>query len=112
MVIILTGMTGVKDWLQNRFGSIDLLQTLNSSQTDKRRPPPLGGVITPQSIPDFVIPATGSDALHLSHSLGDVKLDSNNYDCVSMENSNYAVPRSIRVRSIFCLKNITISCGP
>lgn len=77
-------MAGVRQWLQNRFSSLELVTAVNRTAEDRRQTTlPLGGVITPQSIPDFVIPTPVSSSgsklcLRQSHSLGSVTLNNNN----------------------------------
>jgi len=68
MAGISVGMAGVKEWLQTKFSSMELVQTVN--RTTERRgicktTSALAGVITPDTVPDFVIPS----ASHVSGTL-------------------------------------------
>ncbi|KAF6036615.1 hypothetical protein EB796_005062 [Bugula neritina] len=66
------GMAGVKEWLQTKFSSMELVQTVN--RTTERRgicktTSALAGVITPDTVPDFVIPSASLRAVRGSKSL-------------------------------------------
>ena len=54
-------MAGIRDWLQKRFNSLDLVHASKASGTvDKSKSDCLSTVITPENTPDFVIPPSSS----------------------------------------------------
>ena len=61
MSLVLSGMAGIRDWLQKRFNSLDLVHASKASGTvDKSKSDCLSTVITPENTPDFVIPPSSS----------------------------------------------------
>jgi len=54
--ILSLGLKGVRDWLQQRFSSMDTFILARRGNNDQKKHSALQGVITPETIPPFVIP--------------------------------------------------------
>lgn len=88
-MLCISGMTGIKEWLQNRFGAIDLLQAVNKTPDNKHQiPPPRLGIITPQTVPDFVIPCRDHTSLRMTRSFNGVEDGNNNNSSAACSNKN------------------------
>ncbi|XP_067933184.1 synaptotagmin-7-like [Watersipora subatra] len=74
------GMIGVREWLKKRFGSpLDLMQAVSESQEELQKRSSRKNLITPESIPEFVIPLPSKKPLNQSISYGGVQEDNTSF---------------------------------
>lgn len=79
-------MSGVREWLQQKFSSSELVEASQSSSAQKHSA--MQSVITPKSVPDFVIPGTRPTTLNLTQPDNKEGLRTIGYDSLSSNNNN------------------------